>query len=97
MAGATAAGMTATQAGAITINLDNNYISATVRNHLNADLTGDGRPDITLTNAFYAVFTQFPTFSGTFSAAVSYINGVHARGFYHAYDLNGICDPRFAG
>ena len=41
---ATAAGVTASQASTITINLLNNYISATGGNHLNADLTGmDGR------------------------------------------------------
>ena len=44
---ATAAGITASQAGTITINLLNNYISATGGNHLNADLTGDGHPDLT--------------------------------------------------
>ena len=37
---ATAAGVTASQASTITINLVNNYISATGGNHLNADLTG---------------------------------------------------------
>jgi len=89
MAGATAAGMTATQAGAITINLNNNFISATGGNHLNADLTGDGKADITIKNAFNSVFTQLPTFSGTLSIARVNINGVRARAFYHAYDLNG--------
>src|SRR5881275_3262831 len=50
---ATAAGITASQAGTITINLLNNYISATGGNHLNADLTGDGHPDLTIANAIY--------------------------------------------
>src|SRR5256886_16756295 len=48
---ATAAGVTASQAGTITVNLLNNYISATGGNHLNADLTGDGQPDVTIANA----------------------------------------------
>ena len=39
---ATAAGVTTSQAGLVTITLSNNYISATGGNHLNADLTGDG-------------------------------------------------------
>ena len=86
---ATAAGVTASQAGLITINLTNNFISATGGNHLNADLTGDGRADIAITNAFNSVFTQFPTFQGTFSSARASINGVRARAFFHAYDQNG--------
>ena len=57
MVGATAAGVAASQASAITINLVGNYISATGGNHLNADLTGDGHPDLTIANAsaFYVV------------------------------------------
>src|SRR5207248_3458630 len=39
---ATAAAVSASQAGTITINLLNNYISGLGGNHLNADLTGDG-------------------------------------------------------
>src|SRR5438093_10598285 len=48
---ATAAGVTASQASAITINLVGNYISALGGNHLNADLTGDGHPDLTIVGA----------------------------------------------
>ena len=50
---ATAAGVSASQASTITITLNNNYISAEGGNHLNADLTGDGNPDLTIANAFY--------------------------------------------
>src|SRR2546423_3121161 len=50
---ATAAGVNASQAGTITINLVGNYISAIGGNHLNADLTGDGHSDLTIS---YAVF-----------------------------------------
>jgi hypothetical protein len=79
MAGATAAaaaGVTASQASTITINLVGNFISATDGNHLNADLTGDGHPDLTIANAFnYAyVVTQF---FGTYNARVN-LNGVLA-------------------
>lgn len=45
---ATAAGVTASQANTVTVNLLNNYISAFGGIHLNADLTGDGSPDLTI-------------------------------------------------
>ena len=88
-AAATVGGVAQSQAGPVTITLSNNFISATGGNHLNADLTGDGRADIAITNAFNSVFTQFPTFQGTFSSARASINGVRARAFFHAYDQNG--------
>src|SRR5438094_7541852 len=59
---ATAAGVTASQATTITISLGNNYISAREGNHLNADLTGDGHPDLTLANAFN--YVRVRTFNG---------------------------------
>jgi hypothetical protein len=75
---ATAAGVTGSQAGLVTINLSNNYISATGGNHLNADLTEDGHPDLTITRAFYRAYV--PTFLyGTYTARVS-LNGVLAYG-----------------
>ena len=85
---ATAAGVSASQAGTITINLLNNYISATGGNHLNADLTGDGQPDLTIANAFYSVRHPIPPGSGGFTypsfnkyrARVD-LNGVHASAF----------------
>src|SRR5437660_11727056 len=55
---ATAAGVTAAQAGTITINLLNNYISATGGNHLNADLTGDGHPDLTIAGSLIYLSPQ---------------------------------------
>ena len=85
---ATAAGVTTSQAGTITINLLNNYISALGGNHLNADVTGDGQPDLTLTNATYRktyVYTRTSPSGGTerhldwFVAAN--LNGVHASAF----------------
>jgi hypothetical protein len=85
---ATAAGVTTSQGGLVTINLSNNYISS-LGNFLNADLTGDGNPDVRLTGAKY--FLSHTHFNGDtgpyykFSAAVK-INGVYARG----YDSGGV-------
>jgi hypothetical protein len=72
---ATAAGVNASEAGLVTINLSGNGIDA--GNHLNADLTGDGHPDLTIANARYSFF----------SAGVS-LNGVHAsfQVHYGTYD-----------
>ena len=76
---ATAAGVTVSQAGTITINLLNNYISATGGNHLNADLTGDGHPDLTIANAFN--FTNVPTHSGrTYPSYGSFVANVNLNG-----------------
>ncbi len=87
MAGATAAaaaGVNASQAGTITINLINNYISATGGNHLNADLTGDGQPDLTITGAAYSVFTGY---YHRFNNARVNLNGVAAEAFLKSYDF----------
>jgi len=80
---ATAAGVTTVQAGFVTINLTGNFISATGGNHLNADLTGDGQPDLTIANALYTVFPVGPPSFGIsqFSARVD-LNGVPARVFF---------------
>jgi hypothetical protein len=79
---ATAAGVTTSQA--ITITLVDNYISATGGNHLNADLTGDGHPDVTLTGAkfffSYLGSTKYGFHFPRWSAAVT-INGVYAQGY----------------
>ena len=75
MAGATAAGaagVTVSQASTITINLTNNFIS--FGNHLNADLTGDGHPDLTIANAYLPSSNYFGT------ARVS-LNGINASGY----------------
>src|SRR5947208_16954350 len=71
---ATAAGVTASQASSITINLTNNYLDATGSsgNHLNADLTGDGHPDLTIANVYL-----FSGFYVNGNAGVS-LNGVRA-------------------
>jgi len=76
---ATAAGVTASQANTITINLVNNYISAIGGNHLNADLTGDGHPDLTIANAHRGDF-------GRSRRAGVTLNGVQAFGGSHFYD-----------
>src|SRR5256885_8504591 len=85
---ATAAGVTASQASTITINLLNNYISATGGNHLNADVTGDGDPDLTIAGAACSVRNPSSPGSGGFTypsfnkyrARVD-LNGVHASAF----------------
>jgi hypothetical protein len=80
---ATAAGVTTSQATTITVNLLNNYISATGGNHLNADLTGDGHPDVTITGAKYSrrtIISGGGSPESVFSASV-FINGVFARGY----------------
>ena len=65
---ATAAGVTESQANAITITLLNNYISVFDfgGNHLNADLTGDGHPDLTIANILYGYhgYTAHVTLNG---------------------------------
>jgi hypothetical protein len=84
MAGATAtaAGVNASQAGTITINLVGNYISAIGGNHLNADLTGDGHSDLTISNAaayhdlhYIGSTPFFRDFAGV------KLNGVSARAY----------------
>jgi VPDSG-CTERM motif len=95
MAAATAAGVTACHAGLVTINLSNNYISASGGNHLNADLTGDGHPDLTITNAFNSLYRATSNghpqnYFTHFSARVN-LNGViaAAREFDHGGPQTG--------
>jgi hypothetical protein len=85
MAGATAtaAGLASSQAGLVTINLVNNYISAIGGNHLNADLTGDGVPDITISHAyvFHRTFTRGTHYVFSDNIAAVVLNGVDAAAF----------------
>src|SRR5437762_12030529 len=83
---ATAAGVTASQASTITLNLVGNYISGSGGNHLNADLTGDGQPDLTIAGAFYN-FRSSPSFSthATISRAGVHLNGVFASAFHSGH------------
>src|SRR5205823_7696665 len=82
---ATAAGVTASQASLVTINLTNNYTSGSQGNHLNADLTGDGHPDLTISRAF----ASYSTYKNGSSAHYIF---VHPRA---QADLNGL--PAAAG
>jgi hypothetical protein len=84
---ATAAGVTASQASTITIDLLNNYISATGGNHLNADLTGDGQPDVTIANAFNSVVAVGIYYHNYYASAD--LNGVHAQAFFSGNDVFG--------
>jgi hypothetical protein len=83
---ATAAGVTATQANTITVNLVNNYISGSGGNHLNADLTGDGHPDMTIANAFYFFHSSpsISTFATKGDAGVN-LNGVFAYAYHSGH------------
>jgi hypothetical protein len=87
MVGATAAattGVTSSQAGLVTINFTNNYISGGGGDHLNADLTGDGHPDITLAGrAYYYAKFSISTLTFNINDAQVYINGIRAGGFYN--------------
>src|SRR4051812_38127722 len=92
---ATAAGVTASQASPITISLVNNYISATGGNYLNADLTGDGHPDLTIANPFYRVWPSYGTprsYLNRHYASVN-LNGVHAYAYWRS-DWGGIGHER---
>jgi hypothetical protein len=89
---ATAAGVTPSQASTITINLVGNYISATGGNHLNADLTGDGRSDVAISGAMH--FLSYPrTYNGHIitsyrkSSAAVVLNGIAARAYFSSYPL----------
>src|SRR5438477_12517448 len=82
---ATAAGVTASQASTITINLVGNYISGSGGNHLNADLTGDGHPDLMIAGAFYRFSRNSsisPTPYQTHGKAGVDLNGVNAYAFH---------------
>src|SRR4029453_13436936 len=70
---ATAAGVTTSQAGFVTINLTDNFISATGGNHLNADLTGDGQPDLIIANAFNSIYIP-PSLGGGYTNYVARVN-----------------------
>ena len=82
---ATAAGVTTSQAGLVTINLSNNYISATGGNHLNADLTGDGHPDLMIANAAYFYSRPSSAFTNIRAFANVDLNGVHAHAYFNGY------------
>jgi hypothetical protein len=85
-AAATAGGVAQSQAGLVTINLTGNFISATGGNHLNADLTGDGVPDVAIANAFNLVTTNGNGGGHTQYTARVELNGVLARANVFRYD-----------
>ena len=83
---ATAAGVTSSQADTVTVPLFNNYITATFLPsqgfHLNADLTGDNHPDVTMKSFLSTQFTHRTPFdSRATSFAQVAINGIVARGY----------------
>ena len=86
---ATAAGAAASHASLVTLNLTNNYISGFGGNHLNADLTGDGHPDLTVSGAFtylsppiWKFTSQAYPFYNAYAAVV--LNGIIATAFHLA-------------
>jgi hypothetical protein len=85
---ATASGVSASQGSLVTINLANNYISGPDGNHLNADLTGDGHPDLAITGALYSKGPN-ATGSGYFYIVRVKLNGVYASAGWDAYNLLG--------
>jgi len=88
---ATAAGVTSSQA--ITINLVGNFISGlSGQNNLNADLTGDGHPDLTIANAH----AGYPSEYGDYGHRVARVtlNGVKAVAFW---DDSGVTFRNFDG
>jgi hypothetical protein len=89
---ASAAGISASYAGLVTVNLTNNFISATGGNHLNADLTGDGQADLTIANAFNSRIIRTSSGHTLTGFTKSYVgvdlNGVHAGAFFsHDYAI----------
>jgi hypothetical protein len=86
---ATAGGVAQSQAGMVTINLTGNFISATGGNHLNADLTGDGQPDLIIANAFNLVTTNGNGGGHTQYIARVDLNGVLASANVFRYDGYG--------
>jgi hypothetical protein len=98
---ATAAGFTASPASANTIQLHNNYISGAGGNHLNADLTGDGKADIAITGAqFFRIRTNY--FPNDYnSLARVFLNSTYAVARHNGYPLNyvrlGCCTTYSAG
>jgi hypothetical protein len=89
-AAATVGGVAQSQAGMVTINLTGNFISATGGNHLNADLTGDGVPDVVIANAFNVVTTNGNGPGHTQYIARVDLNGVSARADAFRYFGSGI-------
>jgi hypothetical protein len=89
-AAAAAGGVAQSQAGLVTITLPNNFISAAGGNHLNADLTGDGVPDVVIANAFNLVSTN-PSlgFPYVHYVARANLNGVLASAVLDRYDGYG--------
>ena len=90
---ATAAGVSTSQGGLVTISLTNNFISG-YGNNLNADLTGDGHPDLTIVGVAYQVTHRYFTTSkggmGYYRSfdktrAQAILNGVFA-GAYFSHD-----------
>jgi hypothetical protein len=90
-AAATAVGVSESQAGLVIITLSNNFICASGGNHLNADLTGDGQPDLLISNAFYQ-FRSFPSIStfATKGKAGVHLNGVYAYAYHSGHYPVGI-------
>jgi hypothetical protein len=85
---ATAAGVTASPASATTIQLLNNYISGIGGNHLNADLTGDGKADLAITGAQFFRIPRNPYCTCYNSLAAVLLNGIIARAYHNGYPYN---------
>lgn len=84
---AAAAGVTASQATGTTITL-NHSISA-AGGTLNADVTGDGHPDLTITNVFFGSYVFTYRGNGPFYYVGVTLNGTVAAAEWNQYDLVG--------
>jgi hypothetical protein len=90
---ATTAGVAGSNASLVTVNLLDNYISSLGGNHLNADLTGDGQPDLSITHAANSYYRNIITTGSNsrlrlLATAGVNLNGVRASAYFNYGESN---------